>query len=232
MVQHVILGFNQNKEWPEGEKKGCFKENEVSPTYRCSKPDLEFKPSSKVLPKIPPKQLVLGQTGGFCRSKRWSRMKFLEENDGVKNDFVKPGISRVLSDPKDLEEHQILGFEKDQSKYWKIMKEKMLVTGFGEASGKNSGAGVQLVPVTCPNESWPATCNWRGCKVEWWCNQEPQRHELWQLKSAKLVPEAGLPIDQHGNDTVAGPGKTPLKSTRKVSHSCCLVRNPSNTKMD
>jgi hypothetical protein len=44
-------------------------------------------------------------------------MKFLEENDGVKNDFVKPGISRVLSDPKDLEEHQILGFEKDQSKY-------------------------------------------------------------------------------------------------------------------
>lgn len=181
MVQHVILGFNKNKEWPEGEIKGCFKENEVSPTYRCSKPDLEFKPSSKVLPKNPPKQLVLGQTGGFCRSKRWSRMKFLEENDGVKNDFVKPGISRVLSDPKDLEEHQILGFEKDQSKYWKILKEKMLVTGFGEASGKNSGAGVQLVPVS-PNESWPATCNWSAMNFGTW-----NQRNLYQKRGSQLT---------------------------------------------
>lgn len=50
-------------------------------------------------------------------------------------------------------------------------------------------------------------------------NLQLKRHELWHLKSAKLVPEAGLPIDQHGNDTVAGPPVSAL-----------LCQGPSRTR--
>ena len=174
------IGWRKTTRSDQKEKKKKMFQKKMKFLTHLKNPKKVFKTrfwSSKVFPpKCPesrPEQLVLGQTGG-----RLLQIQTLVSHEvpgrwGERWRFARNFTMslQLLSDPKPKNiKLRLIG--KSSVKMWfeRLWKKKCWL--FVKPQKRNSGVGVQLVQSkTCASYwSWSATCNWRGCKVEWWCN--------------------------------------------------------------